>query len=374
MRVLAVRNAHQALSVGLSYLAHQGQRRASRNGQVLVSSEPVSTVYSHPLEKVVHYRSRDYNVAFVLYEAMWMLRGRNDLAPLTRYVRDFGRFSDDGATLHGAYGRRWRSAFRHGTSSWSEDQLSTIVGRLRRDPDDRRCVLQIWDASLDLDSSSKDVPCNDTATFQIGGDGRLDMVVFCRSNDIVWGAYYANAFHFGFLLEYMAHRIGVPVGTYTQVSVNYHAYTEVTRNLSVPVPYERDLDPYRFGKCSSPVLEGDVDEQVALLLWEADAPDSGQTHWPRYEWARAAQAVLRAHRMWRELPAPDRFSKPILHLRSSGLLHLDWVQAMRSWLQRRYERWVRAQERRSSCPACEGTGIPPTGEPGDSCQACETRL
>ena len=53
------------------------------------------------------------------------------------------------------------------------------------------------------------------------------MVVFCRSNDIVWGCYGANAVHFSMLLEYVAARVGIPVGHYTQISVNWHAYKNV---------------------------------------------------------------------------------------------------------------------------------------------------
>jgi hypothetical protein len=50
------------------------------------------------------------------------------------------------------------------------------------------------------------------------------MLVTNRSNDIVWGAYGANAVHFSYLLEYVASSIGVKVGRYWQVSNDFHIY------------------------------------------------------------------------------------------------------------------------------------------------------
>jgi thymidylate synthase len=54
----------------------------------------------------------------------------------------------------------------------------------------------------------------------------LDLTVLCRSNDVVWGAYGANAVHFSVLQEYLAGRIGVDVGVMYQFSNNYHGYVD----------------------------------------------------------------------------------------------------------------------------------------------------
>src|SRR5690348_17067041 len=104
MRVLEARNAHDALPKGIRLMRNHGVSRDSRNGQVLQAPWPVTTVYTKPCERVMFWPERDANPAFHLYESLWMLQGRNDLSPLLRYVRDFGRFSDDGETLYGAYG------------------------------------------------------------------------------------------------------------------------------------------------------------------------------------------------------------------------------------------------------------------------------
>jgi hypothetical protein len=84
----------------------------------------------------------------------------------------------------------------------------------------------IDDPTGDLLAETVDKPCNTHAYFRIN-QGRLEMTVCNRSNDILWGAYGANAVHFSFLLEYMAAMLVVPVGKYYQMSNNYHLYTQV---------------------------------------------------------------------------------------------------------------------------------------------------
>jgi hypothetical protein len=76
----------------------------------------------------------------------------------------------------------------------------------------------------------KDRPCNTHIYLRVDG-AALDMAVMCRSNDIVWGCYGANAVHFSILQEYLATRIGVEMGTLTQFSFNWHMY-ENTRHLT----------------------------------------------------------------------------------------------------------------------------------------------
>jgi len=147
-----------------------------------------------------------------------MVAGRNDLAFVQQFNSGFSNYSDDGETLHGAYGFRWRKNF-------GVDQVAMIIEELRTNENSRRCVLSMWDAPIDLCLQGKDFPCNTHIYFRVHG-GKLEMTVCCRSNDLVWGAYGANAFHMSFLQEVMATELGLQVGNYTQVSNNYHLYTE----------------------------------------------------------------------------------------------------------------------------------------------------
>lgn len=214
-----VLSVQHGLREGLQHLRHHGKPQDSRNGPVLVSPWPVCTTYQHPTNRVLFSPMRDANPWFHLMEALWMLAGRNDVAWVKLFNSRMGQYSDDGLTQHGAYGYRWRNWF-------DRDQLLLIIKELKADPLSRRCVLTMWDPNADLGRDGVDLPCNTHAYFDMR-DGRLNMTVLCRSNDIWWGCYGANAVHFSFLLEYMAAMIGAPIGVYRQVSNNFHLYTDV---------------------------------------------------------------------------------------------------------------------------------------------------
>ena len=71
-------------SRGLSYDPQlQFSGRDSRNGRVIVLDEPVLMTYSHPCERVLFNQARDCNPFFHVYEALWMLAGRNDVASVS---------------------------------------------------------------------------------------------------------------------------------------------------------------------------------------------------------------------------------------------------------------------------------------------------
>lgn len=331
MHVIHANNVNDAFQQALVYLEQQGVKRDSRNGPVLVSPEPVTTVYAKPLKRVLFWAERDANPFFHLFEALWMLAGRNDVSSVSRYAKQMVNYSDDGETFHGAYGYRWRKHFNY-------DQLPIIAAALRKNPDDRRQVLAMWDPreEVDLGRQGKDLPCNTIATFQINTSRALDLSVFNRSNDIVWGCYGANAVHFSFLLEYMAHWIGVPVGTYTQISVNWHGYFETVEPLMGKTSPE---DPYAVGEVrplllpEAPIEE--IDRKIGEILQQTQ---SQQLYGYKEEFWRTTSVLLYAHEMWRNLSAPERYDRPLFMIRSLDQ-NIDFVRGCVEWLERRKAKW-----------------------------------
>jgi hypothetical protein len=128
---------------------------------------------------------------------------------------------------------------------------------LRKRPDSRRVVLQMWDPVNDLDSPSKDIPCNTNIYFKIRG-GELQMTVCNRSNDMIWGAYGANAVHMSVLQEYIAAALGVYIGPYYQVSDSFHVYLnkewDKVKDLSVTpfLPVNEFYPETHYPLCSNP--------------------------------------------------------------------------------------------------------------------------
>lgn len=255
--ILKVRNVNEALSASLRLLAGSGVvKETSRNGDVRVWPGPVITHTLFPRERVLFSPLRNANPFFHLFESLWMLDGRNDLPFIAQFNQQMAIYSDDGGlTQPAAYGHRWRNFFGY-------DQIVTIVEELKRNPGTRRAVLAMWDGREDLNAAvrgSADVPCNTQCFFTIR-DGKLDMSVTCRSNDVLWGAHGANAVHFSILQEYIAAHVGVQLGEMVQFSWNYHLYDGILNNDPLEVAQScLDWDLYQraggVGPGGTPMFE-----------------------------------------------------------------------------------------------------------------------
>lgn len=334
MLVISVRNVHEALPECLYNLRALGQVSDSRNGPVKRFPFPVTTIYQRPTERVVFWHERDANPFFHLFEALWMLAGRNDISFLAQFVKRMMDYSDDGVTQHGAYGYRWRAGF-------GRDQLVEIADRLRRDTNDRRCVLQMWDLHRDLNVDSRDLPCNTHVYFKVR-NGLLDMTVCNRSNDIVLGAYGANAVHFSFLQEYMAARIGVGVGRYYQISDDLHLYLNDTSKdilaladlAADPFYGQRTRSPYEGAvRADVPLLEMDpsiFDAELKLFLDDPLGSMGIRSHFIR----RVAIPMFYAHHIHKT----EGRTADAIDFVTDNCLASDWRMAAREWFQRRIDR------------------------------------
>lgn len=185
------------------------------------------SVIEEPWHHCILIPSRRWNPWLALSEALWILSGRNDVAALKPYNSRIDEFSDNGITMYGAYGAR------------IYDQIDDLIERLKKDPSDRRAVLQIWDNSgylendwQDLTKETKDPPCNNLVYFKLR-DNKLHMTVICRSNDIHWGLFAVNIPTFGILQEYIASRLGVELGNQTHLSNSLHVYTDDKRAVEI---------------------------------------------------------------------------------------------------------------------------------------------
>ena len=252
MKTILARNVNEALQIGTVMMKEAEEQgtliNISPRGQATLEyPEPVATQYMRPQERVLFSPIRDANPFFHLMESLWILAGRNDANWLARFNSNMVNYSDDGWVFHGAYGYRMRT-------SYGLDQIKKAIKLLKHDPDSRQVVISIWHPRLDLGAKSKDIPCNDTVFLKVR-NGKLNISVACRSNDMIWGAYGANAVQFSMLQEYMAAQIGVGVGTYHQVSDSFHIYTGnngyKTWEALKKNPYA-EVDRYEYGFGSKP--------------------------------------------------------------------------------------------------------------------------
>ena len=120
----------------------------------LANSEKVSqTVKQENLLPFMFLSGRALPLPFNLYEAIWILAGRNDVASLDVFNKRMKMFSDDGKKFNAPYGDRLLND-KYG------DQIRQVINLITEDNDTRQAVMCIWD-KCDLFKKSKDIPCND---------------------------------------------------------------------------------------------------------------------------------------------------------------------------------------------------------------------
>ena len=323
MYVINSRNVHEALLKGMLFIDEEGATRPSRNGDVKVIDGPVTTFYARPSERVVFWAERDANPFFHFMEGLWMLAGRNDVKWISQFNSTFAQFSDDNKTFHGAYGHRWRKHF-------ALDQLQAIATILKNNPDDRRAVLQMWDTNCDLGLEGKDFPCNLSILFRVSIYGSLDMTVYNRSNDMIWGAYGANAVHMSMLQEVMASWIGIPVGRYWQVANNFHAYMNVWDKYA-PIMDAKSYDPYDFGGVTPyPMVNGKIETWFEdLEMFMTEGPIVG---FRDKFFRKVATPIWVAWKAYKSSD-PDKFQMAFDAI--SNCEATDWRRACEEWLERR---------------------------------------
>lgn len=347
MITLGVRNVNGALDALMYSLRDNSSKniwmtRASRNGRVYEATAPVTTVYGAPMERVLFSEKRDANPFFHLFESLWILAGRSDVAFLDYFNSRIREYSDDGKTFHAPYGYRIRRHFR-----W--DQLVDVVRLINEDKHTRRAVISIWDAYKDLGTKSKDIPCNDTLFFKarpVADDGEplfLDLTVCCRSNDVIWGAYGANAVQFSFILEVVAAATGLQVGTYHQISDSYHVYVDnpafqrmlnghdwnadlYARNVVSTYPLRNDISPgevgvRRFLECVEHFCEEAVMRNSALEYGMSQGFIG-----------KVCVPMLAAWRMYKGGAVRPAY----LYLKTQDQSN-DWIRVGTQWMQRRAE-------------------------------------
>jgi len=247
-------------------------------------------------------------------EAIWMMAGSDQVDWLLQFNSGFGKFAEPDGTVHGAYGYRWRKR-------WTIDQVLWVINILKTDPTSRRAVIAMWDPLFDLGAHKADLPCNTHIYFCIR-DEMLDMTVCCRSNDILWGAYGANAVHMSVLQELIAFELGVPVGMYHQMSNNYHAYLDLPIVQSFLDNPPEPVEYYQQNRVTEvPLL---FKEDIRMFIEDCEDMVHGRKP-TRVDFLRCVAEPMRESYLLRKegvhMPMEDQ--------------SIDWFRAYTEWCERR---------------------------------------
>lgn len=219
--------------------------RAGKTREILHAAISIA----NPKERWVVSRNPPINPAFALAEVLWIMTGRNDAAFLNYFNSTLPDFAGKGDTYHGAYGHRLRHHL-------GIDQLDRAYNSLRKKPESRQIVLQIWNGAIDLpradgSESAADIPCNVISMLKVRG-GKLEWTQILRSNDVYRGLPY-NFVQFTTMQEIMAGWLGIDMGSYNHLSDSLHVYDESFLSIkkSKPLRLEPNLDSLCLPKIKS---------------------------------------------------------------------------------------------------------------------------
>jgi hypothetical protein len=144
------------------------------------------------------------------------------------------------------------------------DQLVEVEYELERDKDSRRCMVYVGRPEDLVYAKDLDMVCTVAWNFQLRKD-KLEMTVFMRSWDLVWGLSYDVPAFVSVQLA-LAHALHVDAGIYTHVAANAHVYEQ---HWTV----HPEGCAYRLSNVGSPLgMTATRASARHLLEWERSAP------------------------------------------------------------------------------------------------------
>lgn len=170
----------------------------------------VSFCITDPTQRSAYFPSRNFNTAFAVVESLMLLLPYNKVEYFSHFNKNVAQFSDDGKSFYGSYGNRIAYHIPH------------LIQKLSDTPDTRQAILTIHKVG-DSFADTKDVPCTISLHFMIR-EGKLNLHVTMRSNDIIWGLPY-DVFNFTMLQEAIAKELQIEVGKYYHTTSSLHVYS-----------------------------------------------------------------------------------------------------------------------------------------------------
>ncbi|MGD8782639.1 MAG: thymidylate synthase [Ignavibacteria bacterium] len=223
-------------------------RRETRGYTCWELPEPFYFKIIDPTARWITIPERKWNLTLPYAESLWLASGRNDLDFVKQYVKKLAEFSDDGRFIRGGYGPRFRF-FRGTITDYKNklplknfdildkvaqvDQFSFIEECFKLERNTRRAIMNVGDPpkdSFDADGKlkeTKDFPCTRLLHFmKDSSEEKLNLTVYMRSNDFLWGASAVNIFNNTLIQEYFAQILDLEIGVYYHFANNFHYYED----------------------------------------------------------------------------------------------------------------------------------------------------
>jgi len=170
-----------------------------------------------PKDRKIINRERKWNEDYAEAEWEWYLSGDASIHKLGdiygKVPAIWKRMADELGHVNSNYGWQWKR----------NDQFDHVYNLLKKDPSTRQAAISIYDAK-EHKTYKTDTPCTYAIQFTIV-NGRLDMCVTMRSNDL-WYGFCNDQYQFSKIQELMAYRLNIDTGIYYHFAHNMHLYND----------------------------------------------------------------------------------------------------------------------------------------------------
>ena len=168
-----------------------------------------------PMDNKIINKERNWKLGYAKAEWQWYLSGNKSVYKLEdiygKVPEIWKRMADEDGHVNSNYG--WQRY----------QQIDYVINKLKTKTDTRHAAISIYDAKEHY-AYEHDTPCTYAVQFTIL-NGRLDMAVVMRSNDL-WYGFCNDQYCFSMLQKMIADELKIEIGTYYHFAHNMHLYND----------------------------------------------------------------------------------------------------------------------------------------------------
>ncbi len=203
MKLIRSPTLSRAHELVVRYILEKGHYLKTENGEETMETDEICICVDTPFEKPMASPSSRFKESFLEKYAYNIIHGSDAV-----FEYDYhGRLFD------------WGCGLKLGDEI-HQDQIQYIINKLSKNPESRRALAITW--CPPVDEGLNDCPCLQLVQCVVR-DGKLDMKIIFRSNDMLSAAG-SNMYALACLQRHIADALGLPVGTYTYISLVPHIY------------------------------------------------------------------------------------------------------------------------------------------------------
>ena len=166
-------------------------------------------VIEDPTDILISYPDRKFNPEYAITEWFWYLSQHKNTENIGKMAKIWDMIKDDNGECESNYGE-----YLIPTGQWH-----WVINELVNDPDSRRATIAI-NQPYHKNKNKNDIPCTQYLQFFIR-DGLLDMGVYMRSNDVVFG-FCNDIFTFSLFHQLMCNDLKSIIGSEAISLGEYH--------------------------------------------------------------------------------------------------------------------------------------------------------